>query len=182
MRYLAPSQLVHNTSVKIFSYQRRRHVSLQEWECSSCTMTNQKKKHMHIYTNNIVLTSKSWSCRLMGSEKTKKEKRERKGGKCTTVMTTQICFDSFWPTELSKKHLMLKWGQEKVKKRYMSAVMNISTADLKILAVVHEGGGSCHILFSFLPLSSTCPHNHRILASVLGGYEYPPQHTDVSVA
>jgi len=50
-------------------------------------------------------------------------------------MTTQICFDSFWPTELSKKHLMLKWGQEKVKKRYMSAVMNISTADLKILAV-----------------------------------------------
>lgn len=104
---------------------------------SSCTMTNQKKTHMHIYKNNTVLTSKSWSCRLMGSEKTKEEKRERRGGGggCTTVMTTQICFDSFWPTELSKKHLMLKWGQEKVKKRYMSAVMNISTADLKILAV-----------------------------------------------
>lgn len=55
--------------------------------------------------------------------------------KCTTVMTTQICFVSFWPTELSKKHLMLKWGQEKVKKCYMSAVMNIWTADLKRLAV-----------------------------------------------
>jgi len=65
----------------------------------------------------------------------KKQRKKKKAGGGTTVMTTQICFDSFWPTELSKKHLMLKWGQEKVKKRYMSAVMNISTADLKILAV-----------------------------------------------
>ncbi len=116
-------------------------VALQEWKCfySSVAQNIQwliRKSLMCIYTNNRVFILKSWSCRLMGSEGTMTEKRERKKKrKCTTVMTTQICFASFWPKELSKKHLMLKWGQEKVKRRYMSAVMNIWTVDLKRLAV-----------------------------------------------
>lgn len=57
-------------------------VSLQEWECVYSPGAHHaqwliRKSHMHIYTNNSVLTSKS-SCRLMGSKETKKGKKRKK--------------------------------------------------------------------------------------------------------
>ena len=66
--------------------------------------------------------------------------RERKKEK-QTVMIAHICLVSLRTVELSKKHLMPKWGQREVKKRYLSGVINISVADSKRPALFMRGGG-----------------------------------------
>lgn len=71
-----------------------------------------------------------------GVKKKRKKREERQ-----TVIIAHICFVSLHVVELSKKHLMPKWGQGEVKKRYLSAVINISAADSKRPAMFMRGGG-----------------------------------------